>query len=299
MKDLKIVDIVTDASNMIIALVRSLKEQNPSDLAQLFHSLDIWHKSCKLTAKLTAAAKVKGCEDIAQWIEPIRNHFWYCAEQCDGDEETLRDMWLGVLHHICGEHEWWEGKCSHGPLVSTEDGKTFLQMDSKAHKAVRDIVADRHWLKSLAFYVKFRHTSKLECFNSMMLKYAPKRITFSYDVFVARVLLAALDHNFNLYREDVSDSSGQVQYKRKYSKRSKNWRAEPVKEGKKYPHWPLLAAKILQKRAINPESIVQRMEIPTNHPKRLAATIAMKDAPATKDLVKDRLSRFSKKCIPE
>lgn len=66
-------------------------------------------------------------------------------------------MWLGVLHHVCGENEWADGECTHGPLVSTENGKAFLEMDSKPHKAVRDIVADRTWLKTLAFYVKFRY----------------------------------------------------------------------------------------------------------------------------------------------
>ena len=65
-------------------------------------------------------------------------------------------MWLGVIHHVCGEHEWVEGECSHGPLVSTEEGKTFLEMDSKSHKAVHDTVMDRTRLKTLAFYVKFR-----------------------------------------------------------------------------------------------------------------------------------------------
>ncbi|XP_020624359.1 uncharacterized protein LOC110061841 [Orbicella faveolata] len=210
MTDLKIVDLVTDTSSMIIALTRTLKEKNPSHLEDLFHSLDMWHKSCKLTAKLSVAAKVRGCDDICQWIEPIRNHFWHCAEQCDGNEETLRDMWLGVTHHVCGEHEWVEGECSHGPLVSTEQGKTFLEMDSKSHKAVHDIVMDRAWLKTLAFYVKFRHTSKLESFNSMMLKYASKRMAFSYDVFMTRILLAALDHNVHLFRTDLEDSMGQV-----------------------------------------------------------------------------------------
>ena len=60
-----------------------------------------------------------------------------------------------VSYIVCGEHEWVEGECSHGPLVSTEEGKTFLEMDSKSHKAVRDIFMDRAWLKTLAFYVKF------------------------------------------------------------------------------------------------------------------------------------------------
>ena len=36
------------------------------------------------------AAKIKGCEKLSQWVEPVRNHFWHCAETCDGDIELLK-----------------------------------------------------------------------------------------------------------------------------------------------------------------------------------------------------------------
>jgi hypothetical protein len=113
----------------------------------------------------------------------------------------------------------------HGPLVAEEGGKTYLNKNSKAFKAIRNIVLDQRFLKSLNHYVTFRynkhacclleewlcclktfrcvyhyacvdlrwkcyvkkimfyswlcrHTSKLENFNSMLLKYAPKRVGF-------------------------------------------------------------------------------------------------------------------------
>jgi len=40
---------------------------------------------------------MKGCEALAQWIEPIRNHFWHCAETCDGDVTKLK---VGVSQTI-------------------------------------------------------------------------------------------------------------------------------------------------------------------------------------------------------
>lgn len=42
---------------------------------------------------------MKGCEALAQWIEPIRNHFWHCAETCDGDVTKLK---VGNLSQIIG-----------------------------------------------------------------------------------------------------------------------------------------------------------------------------------------------------
>ena len=67
-------------------------------------------------------------------------------------------MWIGVIHHVCNEHEWVDGQCFHGPLTSQEEGKTYMEKDSKPHKAVRDIILDRDWLRTLVFYVLFRYS---------------------------------------------------------------------------------------------------------------------------------------------
>ena len=70
---------------------------------------------------------------------------------------TFQGMWLGVVHHVCGEHEWADGECSHGPLTSTEEGKTYLPKASKSSEAIPKIVFEPKWLKSLVFYVNFRY----------------------------------------------------------------------------------------------------------------------------------------------
>ena len=66
-------------------------------------------------------------------------------------------MWIGVIHHVCGEHEWENGECSHGQLTEVEEGKKSLAKDSKAAEELRKIVFDAEWLKSLQYYVKFRY----------------------------------------------------------------------------------------------------------------------------------------------
>lgn len=50
-------------------------------------------------------------------------------------------------------------------------------------------------------------------------------------------LLAALDHNFHVFRKTLEG-----RFKKIYSKRSGYWRVEPVKESKQYPHMSLLQA---------------------------------------------------------
>ncbi|XP_068729053.1 uncharacterized protein [Montipora capricornis] len=100
--------LVTDASTSIKALVRDMKEQH-SVLKDLIHDLDVWHKSAKLVKALTEASNLKECGAIREWIEPIRNHFWFCCQQAEGDLSALKNEWFGVLHHVVGEHEWHDG----------------------------------------------------------------------------------------------------------------------------------------------------------------------------------------------
>ena len=106
-------------------------------------------------------------------------------------------------------------------------------------------------------------------------------------MFTGRILLAALDHNFHLFRKVLEGH-----FKKIYSKRSGNWRVEPVKEAKQYPHFPLLQADILRRRAEDEDAITRKIEISSSNPVHLAPTIAMKRAPSTEELVKAKLSRF-------
>jgi hypothetical protein len=48
------------------------------------------------------------------------------------------------------------------------------------------------------------HTTALEVYHSMYLKYLPKLQHFTHDVMKVGTMLAALDHNFNANRPQVS-----------------------------------------------------------------------------------------------
>ena len=100
----------------------------------------------------------------------------------------------------------------------------------------------------------YRHTGTLEAYHNLVLMYNPKRIHFryeciytactecvcviiavlhnspySYDVFRARTLLAAIDHNFHLGRQQIERAQGPA-YHRQWRRRSKEWDVTPVKE---------------------------------------------------------------------
>ena len=63
----------------------------------------------------------------------------------------------------------------------------------------------------------------------MLTKYAPKRLAFEFNYFVACIALAALDHKMHLFQREERNKNGELVYKRKYS-RSRKYHAEPVKE---------------------------------------------------------------------
>ena len=104
---------------------------------------------------------------------------------------------------------------------------------------------------------------------------------------LGRMLLAALDHNFHVFKKTLEG-----QFKKIYSKRSKNWRVEPVKEAKQYPHLGLLQADILRRRAEDRNPITRHIEVSPSNPVHLAPTMAMRMPPPTEELVKAELSRF-------
>ena len=136
----------------------------------------------------------------------------------------------------------------------------------------------------------FRHTGDLESFNSMMLKYAPKRMSYEYQYYKDRMFLAGLDHNIHLFRDYAKSKKGELLYARKYSKRSKKWHAQPVKVAKSYPHFRKMLASIIKRRIDHTEKL-KKFNSPKNDPKLISPTIGGQP-PETSDLIKKHISRM-------
>lgn len=54
------------------------------------------------------------------------NHFWYCCSTASKSDSLvnaasiLKNKWMGLLNHVCNDHEWTGGQCDNGEM--TEDG---------------------------------------------------------------------------------------------------------------------------------------------------------------------------------
>ena len=69
-----------------------------------------------------------------------------------------------------------------------------------------------------------------------MTAYAPKRIGYKHDGYVARMEAAYIDHNSHIGREQMITKDGKKVYTRKWSKRSKRWLDVPIPSPKSYPY---------------------------------------------------------------
>ena len=77
----------------------------------------------------------------------------------------LKDMWIGILHHVANEHEWVleegvnGGQCAHAPLTEAERNKPWLKKDSAAHSALAKIVLDKRFQNTIPYFINFMYSA--------------------------------------------------------------------------------------------------------------------------------------------
>ena len=210
------------------------------------HCFDPWHFSKNIKAKLRKVVRRKDCKIIQEWIKPIGNHLFWCADNCNGDAETLRQMWQSILYHITNKHTFKKKypkypKCSHPPYSREKSRKKkWIKKNSPAYTAIEKVVMDKKNLKDMGQIIRPLHTGSLEVFHSVINSYASKRQEFELNLMNARVKLAIIDHNSNINRVQAviskerkgSGKKGEKQWKIVSSRLSKEWVAKERKEPK-------------------------------------------------------------------
>ena len=75
---------------------------------------------------------------------------------------TMQDKWIGLLHHVCNDHDWPGGSCDHGELPE-DHSLPWFDRRAKDFKALQKIILDPALLESLKSinYIKFRWTWSL------------------------------------------------------------------------------------------------------------------------------------------
>ena len=126
-------------------------------------------------------------------------------------------------------------------VVCLEEKKEtkWLEDRSSAYVALEEVVLNKKILKDIEKLTEFHHTGELEVHHSLLLKYVPKRLHYSYKGMVAQTQLAVIDHNSNTGRKQATvtrgkKNEGNIKYKLVFPKGQKKWVAKPVKTRKSY-----------------------------------------------------------------
>ncbi|XP_067021804.1 uncharacterized protein [Acropora muricata] len=235
---------------------------------------------------------------IKAWSDHIIRHFWYCSSVCKesentSDEEALQIMkskWIGLLHHVCDSNEWLGGRCDHDDQIH-DPNLTWFDRRDKDFAELQKVILNPELLDSFRFYVRFRHTGRIECANSLTLAYTPKRTPLSYKAYKARKYIATFDWNFHLDLPSATSKSGNEITSRRYNQRTKQWDVRTVKQIKTFDYIPLLIARMLRARVDDNDLVARNVSLNESDPRLVAPTIAAKPPPSSKEVL-ERKSRF-------
>lgn len=266
--------------------IRSIMKK---EFPEVQHQFDVWHLCKSIKKKLTLKAKGKGCEDLNHWMKSICNHLWWCASNCGGDKDILEESWISIVNHTVNIHSF-EGKffkqCAHTPIEpEVSDTKKWLVKDSKAHKALKEVVLDKRLRKDIRQLNEFCHTGNLEVFHSLLLKYTPKRQEFDNDQMWTRTALAVIDHNLNQNRGQKVNKDGEKAYKLVCPKATGQWVAKPVFNNKNYQWVFAMIENVLVQK--------ETMTLPVKE-RAQEGNIAPLPVPSKSALIQKHFSRFEK-----
>ena len=282
------IDVYSLTTDQHLQIKKFLKDKYP----EIVHQLDIWHRAKNLRKKLIKITNKKANTDLQPWITSIINHFWWSCATCDGSTSLLQEKWTSVLYHICDIHSWEiensdveYKKCAHSTLSLREHcSYKWLERDGPAHSALKSVILDKRLLNDLPFLTKFKHSGSLEVFHSLMLKYCPKRLCFSYEGMYARTQLAVLDHNSGIGRKQATTQDGTPRVKTQFSKVSNQWVVKDIRESKNKTYIRDIIDEI---KNPSDEHIRQNKKLEV-----IPENIAPTQNPGKKELLRSKQSRF-------
>ena len=99
----------------------------------------------------------------------------------------------------------------------------------------RKVVTNREWCGTMQYYVNCRQSWAIENFFShTLLNYVPKRVSFTYDSYCIRKMLAIMDHTNHLHRLPELTKSVLPYVDSHFSRKTKQWVAYEKKTKKEY-----------------------------------------------------------------
>lgn len=149
---------------------------------------------------------------LARWAPAVVNHLYWSICTCHGNGEELVERFMSLKHHIVNKHHFDSNvhykECEHCELT-TEEARTkdWMLMGSPAHEKLCKIISEKALMVDMKQMTEQINTTMLEVFHATKIGYLPKKTFFGIEKMIAGTQIAALEHNNNVNREQVSKSN--------------------------------------------------------------------------------------------
>jgi len=282
-KDLTIGVLVTDRHLSIQKWVRE-------SLPQTVHYFDVWHVAKGVGKKIDSVAKLKDCGVVGEWRRSISNHMYWCAGSSSGQSgEMVAAKWLSLLRHIQGIHHGHSDlfpACTHPDL---DHKRKWLKPNTKPFDKLSSILSNKRLVADIKKLSPYHQTSSVEAFHSLLIRFAPKSVAFSYTGMLARMMLAGMHYNENSERRQAHSLQGKPVYALRFPKYKKGGHCViPVKTSATYSYVSRLMDYLLTCTLADPSDAWQlwhQVEVPPP----LCSTF---DRPEMCDAIAAHSSRF-------
>ena len=231
--------------------IRKLMRVDPN-FNHIKHQIDPWHNIKNISKKINKASKIKSRTELLKWIPSIVNHFWWSITTGEKNAQIMYEKFSSIIFHCVNRHSWGGCKyfkqCEHPPLTEREQHeREWLIEGSEAHQYLVSLVKDKNLKNDFNFLTEAIHTTNVEVFNNLMLKYIPKQYHFEYDHMIMGAYLAALDNNFNTWQKQETNQEGKVRFKIAWRKPKKDFIARKVFQRKNYDYLKIMLSSVYNK----------------------------------------------------
>ncbi|XP_064469151.1 uncharacterized protein LOC135383733 [Ornithodoros turicata] len=197
------------------------------------HRFDVWHVAKGIKKKISTAAQTKAHHVLGLWCESIIRHLYWCAKTSSDNGDELLAKWTSIMRHIIDIHthpDPLHPTCFHGDLGE----RLWLQEGTETYMKLQSILLSKHLLADIPRLSPREQTYGLEAYHSLLIHFAPKCNSYTYEGMQARTEIAALHYNHNSARTIVKNDDGSDKYIFKGSKPKKQWVIIPQKESVSY-----------------------------------------------------------------
>lgn len=205
-RGVKVHSIVTDRHTGVQKYLREEKKE-------IVHFFDPWHMGKGVGKKMDELGKKGGTEDVALWRKSVVKHLYWSASTSSSGQEALA-KWTSVANHVQNVHTHNNAlfpRCLHEPLVG-EDSTHWLKPSTAACEKLTAMLLAPQFLEDVEKISLQFHTSTIEAFHSLILKFLPKSVGYSFKEMLSRLYIAALHYNENALRSHATTATGELRF---------------------------------------------------------------------------------------